>query len=277
MGPHPNPVSPPSTIQDIHLQDQRTYSQWNEEVRFWREYGDIYESLQKSGPYRALRRTVLELIEPTPNSIWLDAGCGPISMSRLIWEKSKEKVKEIIAVDIILEPARRILENRYFIPAVKLEYSNIGKRQRFPNNFFDGIVGNLIFPYCIEFENRNGKGALLGVLEEMYRLLKPGGQLIWSTPKPKVRFEWVFLASIPDMLNIIAYIKNPKEEITRILQGTTILKHALKIQEKGRRGIYHFLPIEELKSLHQEIGFVRTVFRKTFTGQVWVISCFKPK
>lgn len=273
----PDHASKVTYPEGTYLEDRRTYIQWNEEVKFWREYGEVYQSLEKSGPYRALKRAILELIEPTQNSIWLDAGCGPISMSRLIWEKSQRAVKQIIAVDIILEPAKRTLGKIKPLPVIELQYSNIGERQHFSENFFDGIIGNLIFPYCVEFEGRDGNGALKGVLEEMYRILKPGGQLVWSTPKNNVRFEWVFLASIPDMLNVIEYIKKPKEELTRVYQGMAILKHALMIQKKGQIGVYHFLPIEELKSLLQEIGFVRTVFRKTFASQVWVISCSKPK
>ena len=277
MNPKPELPGGKKTAENPGPSDRRSYSQWNEEVKFWREYGQVYQSLEKSGPYRALKSTILDLIQPASNSIWLDAGCGPVSMSRLIWEKSKGAVGKIIAVDIVLEPAKQALGKNAGIPSIELEYSNMGKRQRFPDNYFNGIIGNLIFPYCIEFEGRNGKDALRGVLEEMHRILKPGGQLVWSTPKQNVHFEWVFLASLPDMLNIVKYIQNPKEELSRIFQGTAILKHALKIQEKGHKGIYHFLPIEELKTLLEDIGFARNVFRKTFAAQAWVISCHKQK
>jgi len=57
--------------------------------------------------------------------------------------------------------------------------------------------------------------------------------MVWSTPKSNIHFQWVFVASIPDMLNLYDYIV--QKGITRILQGTRILRHALEFQKKGKK------------------------------------------
>lgn len=246
---------------------------WEEEKKFWQEYAQIYRNLEKATPYKFLNKAILNFIEPKEGEIWLDAGCGPAKMSQLIWQKSQKKVQKIVGVDIVLKPALETLANEEKGFPLELIEANLGSFLPFKDETFDGIVANFVLPYVIEFNGKRGKEALVGVLKEMYRVLKPGGVLVWSTPKKNVHFEWVFLASLPDMLNPYVYVV--KKDIGRIIQGTRILRHALQIQEKGRLGIYNFLSKEELEEIHYKIGFRRTYWKKTFARQVWVIKAIK--
>jgi ubiquinone/menaquinone biosynthesis C-methylase UbiE len=260
---------------DLDLKTRERFEKWEDELKFWEEYARIYFNLEKARPYYHLSRAIESLIEPKPGDIWLDVGCGPCKMSQLIWKKSRERVKKIIGIDIVLKPARETLRKIGNTIPLELKYANIGERLPFKDDYFDGIVANLILPYVIDFEGEIGKDAFREVLKEMYRILKPGGHIVWSTPKKNVHFQWVFVASLPDMLNVYAYIVN--KDITRILQGTKILRHALEIQKKGKKGVYTFLPKEELEMLLTQIGFGGFIWRKTFAGQVWVNKAFKPK
>jgi len=241
----------------------------------WEPYSEIYSNLEKSWPYRNLTKSIENLIEPKEKDIWLDVACGPAKMSEMIYRKSKGKVEKIIAIDIILAPAKKRLENLKSQVPIELRYASITDPLPFPDNFFDGIVANLCLPYVIDFEGKKGRDALLGVLSEMFRILKPGGHLVWSTPKENVHFQWNFLHSIPDMLNIWEYIF--RKDISRILQGTRILGHALKIQENGKKRIYTFLPKEDLEELLlKKIGFINPSWKKTFSQQVLVNRVYKP-
>ncbi len=250
---------------------------WKNELEFWEEYGQIYFNLEKAWPYHNLSQSVKNFLDPKKNERWMDVGCGPLKVSELIYEKSLGRVGVIEAIDVVLEPAKAKLANlakKGITLPVSLRHASITDRLPYPNESFDGIGANLVLPYVTDFEGLRGKEALEGVLREMFRILKPGGRMIWSTPKHNVNFAWVFAASIPDMLNLYAYIA--QRDFTRILQGTRVLRHALTIQKKGKEGIYTFLPKEELEKLLLKIGFVNPVWERTFTQQVWVNRVKKP-
>jgi ubiquinone/menaquinone biosynthesis C-methylase UbiE len=241
---------------------------WIEEMQFWEEYARIYRNLEKARPYAGLAKVFEQLVEPQPGDVWLDVGCGPAKMSQLVWEKSRGQVQQIVAMDIVLSPARETLASMQSPLPLELIYASIGERLPFADCSFDGVVANLVLSYVTDFHGLCGVEAFANVMSEMQRVLKPGGKIVWSTPRQGVRFEWVFLASIPDMLNPIPYVV--KKDVTRILQGVRILKHALEIQRKGREGIYTFLDRTELEELLESVGLMSMVWQKAFTNQVWV-------
>ena len=257
----------------LDLRTRKRASEWKKELEFWEEYGRIYYHLEDAKPYYDLARSIEEFIEPRAKDIWLDAGCGPAKMSQIVWKKSKGKVKKIIGIDIVLKPARETLAKMSENIPFELRYANLGERLPFSDNFFDGIVANICLSYVIDFEGKKGKEALEAVLREMYRILKPGGHMVWSTPKHNVHFQWNFIHSIPDMLNIKKQISHG---VIGLSVGMRILKHALEIQKKGKKGIYTFLSKDELEKLLFKIGFVNPSWQKTFTRQVWVNRIYKP-
>ena len=253
--------------------NKRRVLKWAKELEFWEEYANIYINLEKASPYRHLSKVIEGFVESKNGDVCLDIGCGPAKMSQIIWKKSKERAKKIIGMDIVLKPAKETLKRMDYLMPLELIYGDIGQKFPFPNSHFDLIVANLVIPYVIDFQGQNGKNALEKVLKETYRILKPKGHMVWSTPKKDVHFQWVFLASIPDMLNPYEYIIH--KDITRILQGTRILKHALEIQRKGKEGIYTFLEKDELEKMLLKIGFVNPIWEKSFAQQVWVNRVYK--
>ena len=252
---------------------RETILKWEKELEFWEEYSKIYYHLEDTKPYYDLTKSIERFIEPKAGDIWLDVGCGPAKMSLLIWKKSKRKVRKIIGIDVVLKPARETLAKINEDIPLELKYANLGERLPFPDNFFNGIVANLCLPYVIDFEGKTGREAFEAVLREMHRVLKPGGHMVWSTPKHNVHFQWNFVHSIPDMLNIK---KQLSHGVIGLSVGIKILRHALEIQRKGKKGIYTFLPKDELENLLLEIGFTNLDWKKTFTWQIWVNRAEKP-
>ena len=215
--------------------------------------------------YRSLIRTLNKLIEPTTGQVWLDAGCGPAKMSELIWEKSGGSLKKIVGIDIVLNCAE---ERAQRIPVLELKCGNLGETLDFENNTFDGIISNIALPYVIEFEGIYGKEGIQKVFCEMSRVLKPGGQFIWSTPNTNMQ-TWLMGVSIaPDVIRNITNIPSPKI-------ASRLLYHARQLKKKGKNGTYTYLNPKDWDVLLSKAGFINCTWKHVISHQVWVNKCYK--
>ena len=258
---------------EMPLEDQERLLAWTKEFKFWEEYAKIYYHMEDTGFYTELAETMREFMEPKEGEIWLDAGCGPANMSQLVWEKSERKVKKIVGIDIVLGPARNTLAKLNNSIPLELKYANLGERLPFPDGFFDGIVANISLTYVIDFQGKKGKAAFVEVMREMFRVLRPGGHIVWSTPKKNPFFWRNFLAGLPDMFSIRKQIQH---RAFGLWIGVRILRYSLGIVSKGRKKIYTFLEPEEYEEVLGKIGFRNFAWRKTFAGQAWVNKAYKP-
>jgi len=241
---------------------------WNEEFKFWEKYAKIYVYMERGKHYRDLIKTMKSFIEPRPGEIWLDAGCGPAKMSELIWEKSEGKVKKIYGVDIVLSAAREKLAQLGNSIPLELKYVNLGERLPFSDNSFDGIISNNVLSYVIEFEGSRGKEGMLCLFKELNRVLRPGGQLIWSTPEPKMHSEIAFISSIPDIIR-------ERRNLPSLSIAIQLLRLGLEVKKKSKAGIYTFLTPKEWNEVLEE-GFVSLTWKFVFTHQLWVNKSIKP-
>lgn len=245
------------------------------EEEFWGEdkYGKIYPHLEVARPYKNLIKTISDYIFIKPNDIWLDVGCGSGSMIEMLWYKSNSNIKKIFAFDfsqVMIEHTKnRLKKLKNLIPSEKIELFqwDLSHKLPFNDDKFDGIVSNLVITYINQHEHYIGKEALFGILKELYRVLKPGASLVWSTPKKGVKFFYVFLASFFDMIN--------PRQLEKLFYGPLILKHARYIEKKGKMGLYNFLSKDELMEILTKIGYNNTEITVSFAGQAFVVKSTK--
>ena len=237
---------------------------WESEAKFWNNYGKIYRYLEVSTPYKKMLKEISSIISIKNYKYWLDAGCGPGTMIDVIMQNQKS-FEKIIGVDfdgVMIDQATKRLIN---VPNVDIKAGDLSKKLSFSDKTFDAIMANLVLSYVIIFDNKyTGSEALRKTLEDMYRLLKNDGLLVWTTPTENVNFNKVFLASWRQVFNPFT----PQY----FYYGPRILSYALKIQSKGKLGIYHFLPKNDLKQIMQDIGFKDVSITKTFAKQAYLIK-----
>ena len=249
---------------------ERRAARWTEELSFWTDYTREYPNLAKAAPYQRLLATVGDMLRPASGEVWWDAGCGPLAMTKVLWEQSQGTIGRVVASDIVLGPARHALETFLGAPRVELLAHNLGVRTAFPDATFDGIAANLVVPYVTLAEDGSEEqDAVEFVLREFFRVLRPGGSLVWSVPRYRVQFLAVFVASIPSMLNL--------RELGRVGQGLAIIKRALKIQRKGRQGLYSFLTEAAWEDMLRRVGFTHPIgWQTSFARQAWIMKTRKP-
>lgn len=154
------------------------------------------------------------------------------------------------------------------IPVLELKHGNLGERLDFRDNTFDGVISNIAIPYVIEFEGNFGKEGIQRVFYEISRVLKPGGQFIWSTPNTNMQTWLLGVSTIPDVIRNITNLPYPQI-------ASKLLYHAEQLKKKGRDEIYTYLKPKDWDMLLSKAGFISCKWHHVISHQVWVNKSFK--
>ena len=244
------------------------------EEQFWGpKYGSIYPALEDTEPHQKLLEQIGEFTDPQQGEKWVDLGTGSGGVIDVIWNKSKGEIAQLVALDltdVMLDHLKKrlpFLEPKPREDQIKLVKHDLSKKLPFENEEFDGVTASLVLTYIENHEGNQGIEALKALFNEVHRILKSGGQFVWTTPKYRVNFARVFAASWKAMLN-------PKK-FKNLYYGPAILRYALKIQKKGKKGDYQFLPEDQFIKMLSEAGFENTKLEYSFAKQAIVFSSIK--
>ena len=238
-----------------------------EESKFWNNYAQFYHYLEKSDSYKELLDSFGNMLPQEIKGNWVDFGSGSGSIVHLLAQRSRQNNGSILATDFDQTMLEQLNKKFSEFKNIRIKDLDISLSFSFPSEAFDGVTANLVLPYIIHHEGDIGKKSFEKILKEIYRILKPGGYFIWSSPKCGVNFSRVFFSS---WRNILDY-----NNLEHLYYGPAILEQALKIQHKGRCGIYHFLKTEDLSDMLSRIGFKDIKFERSMSKQVDIISCRK--
>jgi ubiquinone/menaquinone biosynthesis C-methylase UbiE len=150
--------------QKIPLRDKfRTGKNYYNSLRGYQVREDVLNSMFKS--------IDTALIPKDKKIMILDAGCGPGIVGDYVYKKMNKKNKlspSIIFVDISESMLEAVPKNKDY-HAVKGDVTNLP----FPDNFFNIVLMKQVLDYL-------PKTLQLRTINELYRVLKPNGQLILS-------------------------------------------------------------------------------------------------
>lgn len=136
---------------------------------FWDWYARCYDVLMEACPYRRLLGQALDCL-PAGTGLLLDAGCGTGNLLKAIRERYPSM--SLHGIDF----SRSMLERAAVkIPDVKLGQADLNASLPYPDGCFDVVTCiNVLYAVAEPKET----------LEELRRVLKPGGVLIVSSPLP---------------------------------------------------------------------------------------------
>jgi ubiquinone/menaquinone biosynthesis C-methylase UbiE len=229
-------------------------------------------------PYQELLRDTGHLLDPKPGERWLDLGCGSGQLTALIWRKSQGRVGQIIAFDCAKANAQavsRIRERLTPRPGPQQIAFVLGNFSdglgEFQAASFDGVTSGLALSYAESWDplaRRYTDAAYNRAFAEVYRVLKPGGQFIFSVNVPQPRFWRIFWSS----LGVAFRLSKPAKVL---LNSVRMQGYGRWLQREAARGRFHFLPSSVIVERLEQAGFSVVKAGLSYAGQAYLLSALK--
>ncbi len=252
-------------MKGLYNEEQRLALQ-AEEIAFWKAIAPVYPIMMTGRPYKELAKKMAQIADPKPNEVWLDAGTGPGTMSKILWEKSGKNIKKIIATDIALSPEIKKIQEE--IPVMELRIASLTESLDIKDSSLDGIISNIALPYTFEFEGVMGKEGIKLLFKELSRTLKPGGRIIWSTPKKDMNTKVNLIGAVS------AILKNIHKP--HFIEKVKILaKYGKELEIKGKEGVYTYLYTEEWDTILKDAELDTYLWDEVFWHQTIVNKAIK--
>lgn len=228
-------------------------------------------------PYQELLRDTAAWVDPRGGQRWLDLGCGCGQLSRMLWSKSQASLAELVGVDIAPVNEDAYARIRATVAAgasspevirfLAADFST-GLSQ-WEDGRFDGIVSGLALQYAQSYDEARGewtRDAYVRILAEARRLLRPGGQFVFSVNVPEPawgRVAWVALAGTFQARRPLHFLK----------RSLRIYRYGNWLKREARRGRFHYLPQGEIEAMLHRAGFGSVETKTSFAGQAYLFRC----
>lgn len=201
--------------------------------QFWDGYAFYYTRLNLSPVHQRFVSDTCQAVAAGSGEAILDLGCGPGIIAKAL-AKCGAQVTAVDYSEAMLKFARDGAAGATqlsFVHADAFEYL-----KTLSDRSFDVVLASLFISYV---DGALGRAA---VLAEIFRVLRPGGRLIMSNPKPDAEFSRVFW-------------KSGWTALRHIVHAVKLLRYAGQFKRYDQQNKFHFLSKTETVALLRGAGF----------------------
>jgi ubiquinone/menaquinone biosynthesis C-methylase UbiE len=235
----------------------------------WELYSCFYSlSLRNLFPYKHLLDELSNALEIKEGDSILDAGCGPGLVIERIVQANGGKSISITGLDLskrMINRARGRCKNFN----VTFLVADLNRRLGFPESCFDKVVCSNTL-YTLEDPR--------SVISEFHRVLKEGGALVISIPKPDANQRQLILAHIAATNGLTP----THRKLYHILTSVSLIPVHLAvilinrpIVQRGRSREHHFWDRDELESVLRQAEFQNIRTGSCYADQNWLVRAEK--
>lgn len=232
---------------------------------FWDLYSKHYDSVYHLMPYRKMLWDAFQALDLSPGARVLDAGCGTGNFERFISEKHPPAI-EVEAFDFspsMLEVAR---DKCAALDWVHFCQGDLNARLPFPDASFDCVVSINVM-YTLPDRDHT--------MQELLRVLKPGGRLVITGPAPGYRWAPLVAEHFRRVRNIWGTGRQALSVLSSVGMLCTsavgaFLLNVFVIYRREKAGEYHAMDETELRTFlgeHRRDGLGDFSIMPSFAAQ----------
>jgi len=234
---------------------------------------------QDCTPYQALLRDTLDWAAPASGERWLDLGCGGGAISRGLWERTNGTIAAVVGLDCAAanaEAYQRLREQLKPVPESRIQFIHhnfSSGLDLFDDDAFDHAVSGLSISYAESYDKSSGcwtTAAYDRLLQELYRVIRPGGRLVFSVNVPNPSWTRVAIRSLPGLLRSGHLLQSLK-------RSQRMLRYGRWLKQQARIGRFHYLPAEEVEQRLTHAGFRAITHRLSYCDQAYIFRAIKPR
>ena len=156
-------------------------------MSIWNLYAKVYDVINQNVSYVKMLDNVVESLDLHDGVRILDAGCGTGNFEKKVLTINSNV--KITAVDFSDEMLTRAKKKKY-PDRVNFKKMDLNKKTIFTDNYYDFIV-SINFLYTLKKQ--------APCLNELYRILKPGGKIVIANPDDHYSFRALFRAQLQEL------------------------------------------------------------------------------
>jgi len=236
-----------------------------------------YQYQKEAKPFKEMMAVFAKTIVPQKAMTILDIGCGSGRIISLLTEDLKLDIKSIVGVDISKHALKYAQKNVLKSPfvTVKFQHADISSPEwasHLDTGSFDLITAGLSVQYAQHWDMMTRQWttkAYERVLQNVFSLLKPSGQFVFSVNVPHPDFSVIAKASVKEIFTPLW--KFP----LRLFVAIIMVRQGKQLTREADKRRFHYLPIDQVCHFLQTAGFQQINYTLTYRGLAWVVSCFR--